>query len=65
MSTDQLHSTVHTASKEPQWVEEMREYRSANGVYRSEDIARLLGNPWTCVEIKTSIDGAASASVTP
>lgn len=40
------------AQREPSWVESMREHRATTGAYRSEDVNRLLGNPWQRVEIE-------------
>ena len=63
--TDRDNQMVDLAQQasEPVWLSSMREYHETTGIYRQEDIFRLLGAPWERVEISLSADGVAASCV--
>ena len=63
--TDRSESMVvlGRAETEPAWVVSMREHHTATGIYRQEDVVRLLGAPWERVDISLSVDLNASSCV--
>jgi hypothetical protein len=43
-------------SAQPDWVSSMQEHFRANGYYRAEDLARVLGDPRETVQISAGSD---------
>ena len=48
----QANAAVQQISPVPQWVIEMREYFQRTGVYRPEDLQRVLGDPRDSVQVQ-------------